>query len=92
MKHISYIAVISKSGDSNYGAHFPDFPGCVTCEDDINRCIKSAAQVLTLHVKGTICDEIVLPCAKSLNAILQDNKDAEDYYTCVRITIPVIGI
>ncbi|MCB9554102.1 MAG: type II toxin-antitoxin system HicB family antitoxin [bacterium] len=47
-----YSALIHKDPDSDYGASFPDFPGCVTAGGDLEELDRMAAEALQLHVDG----------------------------------------
>jgi predicted RNase H-like HicB family nuclease len=38
----SYIAVLHKDADSDYGVDFPDFPGCVTAGETLEEARKMA--------------------------------------------------
>jgi predicted RNase H-like HicB family nuclease len=65
----SYIAVIHKEPDSDYGVSFPDFPGCVTAGSTIDEAKDMAIEALTLHIKGMMEDGESLPQPSSLQNI-----------------------
>ena len=40
----SYIALIRKDPNSDYGVEFPDFPGCVTAAEDLEEVTEMLEQ------------------------------------------------
>lgn len=74
----SYIALIRKERDSDFGVDFADFPGCVTAGATLEEARQMAQEVLELHVQGVVEDGETLPAASSLDTILNDpiNQDA----------------
>jgi len=74
----SYIALIRKEPDSDYGVEFPDFPGCITAGVDLDDARRMAAEALALHIQGMLEDGEPLPAPSKLAAIMHDaaNRDA----------------
>ncbi|WP_291720295.1 type II toxin-antitoxin system HicB family antitoxin [Magnetospirillum sp. 64-120] len=56
-----YPAVIDKNDDSDFGISFPDFPGCVTADPDLQTALNQAAEALSLHVDGMLEDGEAIP-------------------------------
>lgn len=56
-----YSALIHKDPDSDYGASFPDFPGCVTAGADLEELDRMAAEALQLHVDGLVDEGASIP-------------------------------
>jgi predicted RNase H-like HicB family nuclease len=52
----SYIALIPKAADSDYGVDFPDFPGCVTAGRTLEEALRMASEALALHNGGMLDD------------------------------------
>ena len=57
----TYIALLRKDPDSDYGVDFPDFPGCVTAGTDLDEASASAREaglhrVLVLLVTARLGD------------------------------------
>ena len=52
----SYITVVHKDPESDYGVSFPDFPGCVTAGSTIDEAKDMAQQALPFHIKGMLRD------------------------------------
>jgi predicted RNase H-like HicB family nuclease len=50
----TYIALIHKEADSDYGASFPDLPGCVTAGATIDEVLSMAKEALALHIEGML--------------------------------------
>lgn len=71
MKH--YIGIVHQDGDSAYGVHFPDVPGCVSATDREEDLVVSASEALSLHLEGE-----PLPKARSLAEIRRDPEVAND--------------
>jgi predicted RNase H-like HicB family nuclease len=74
----TYIALIHKDADSDFGVSFPDFPGCVTAGSTLDEARANAVEALALHVEGMIEDKIDIPAPSDLDAIMtnRENKDA----------------
>jgi predicted RNase H-like HicB family nuclease len=66
----TYIALIRKETDSDYGVEFPDFPGCVTAGRTLDEARRMAAEALSLHIDGMIADREPIPAPGSLDAIM----------------------
>ncbi|MCL6706205.1 type II toxin-antitoxin system HicB family antitoxin [Pseudomonas sp. R2.Fl] len=57
----TYIGVIHRDEDSDYGVSFPDFPGVVTAGIDLDDACRMAEEALSLHVEGMIEDGEAIP-------------------------------
>ncbi len=68
----SYIALIHKDADSDYGVSFPDLPGCVTAGTDLDDARAMAAEALALHLAGLAEDGEAVPAPSSLEAVMTD--------------------
>ena len=68
-----YIGVVHQDGDSAYGVHFPDVPGCFSAADAIDDLWPNASEALSLHLE----DE-TLSDARPLYAIRADDDVAKD--------------
>jgi predicted RNase H-like HicB family nuclease len=85
----SYIALIRKDADSDFGVDFPDFPGCVSAGATLDEARRMAQEALELHVGGMIADGEELPAPSSLDAIMTDreNNDA----VAMLVTLPEVA-
>lgn len=68
----SYIALIHKDKDSDYGVSFPDFPGCITAGSTIEEAKDMAQEALQFHVQGMLEDDETLPEPSDMDAVMQD--------------------
>lgn len=73
----TYIALIRKDADSDFGVEFPDFPGCVTAGASLDEALAMAREALALHIEGLLEDGAVLPAPATLDQIMEvaDNQD-----------------
>ena len=55
---LSYIALIHKDADSEYGVSFPDLPGCISAGATLDEARAMAAEALAMHLEGLIADAI----------------------------------
>lgn len=62
-------AVVHQEGDSAYGVHFPDVPGCFAAADEQDDLAREAAAALALHLE----DEMA-PTPRSISEI-RNNKN-----------------
>lgn len=72
----SYIALLRKEVDSDFGVDFPDFPGCITAGRTLDEAKDMAAEALAFHVDGMIEDGDTIPGPSSLEAVLADPDNA----------------
>ena len=68
-----YIGVVHQDGDSAYGVHFPDVPGCFSAADEMDDLLANASEALSLHLE----DE-PLPHARSLDTVRADEEVKRD--------------
>ena len=73
----SYIGLIRKDIDSDFGVDFPDFPGCVSAGDTLDEARRMAQEALKLHVGGMVEDGEKLPTPSRLDAIMADAENAD---------------
>ena len=48
----TYIGLVHKDPESDYGVSFPDLPGCVTTGHTFEEAKELAAEALALHLEG----------------------------------------
>ena len=68
MKH--FIAIVHQEGDSAWGVHFPDAPGCFSAADDLNQVLPNAAEALALYF-----DDADVPEPRGIDAIRAEAAD-----------------
>ncbi len=72
----TYIALLRKEKDSDFGVDFPDFPGCITAGESLEEAHIRAREVLKFHIKGMIEDGDPIPAPSSLDDIMADPANA----------------
>ena len=73
----SYIGLIRKDPDSDFGVDFPDFPGCVTAGATLEEARRMAQEALERHVQGMLEDGDELPLPGPLDAIMADPNNGD---------------
>jgi predicted RNase H-like HicB family nuclease len=57
----TYVALIHKDPDSDYGVSFPDLPGCVSAGSTLDEAIAMAKEALAFHIEGLLEDNMNIP-------------------------------
>lgn len=68
-----YIAVVHQDGESAFGLHFPDVPGCFSAADGLDDLLTNASEALALHLDGED-----LPDARPIDAVRADDDVMRD--------------
>ena len=68
-----YIGVVHQDGDSAFGVHFPDVPGCFSAADDMDDLLANASEALSLHL-----EDAPVPHARTLDGVRTDPAVAKD--------------
>jgi len=68
----SYIGLIHKDADSDFGVSFPDFPGVVTAGTNLDDARAMAEEALALHVEGLAEDGEAIPEPSTLEQVMSD--------------------
>ena len=68
-KAYTYLAVVHKDPDSDYGVSFPALPGCVTAGRTWDEAFNNAQEVLALHIEGLL----------SSGVKIEENPKEEDF-------------
>jgi len=63
----TYIAILHKDRDSDFGVSFPDFPGCITSGSTLEEAKEMAREALSFHIEGLQADGSSLPDPMSLD-------------------------
>lgn len=70
-----------------YGVSFPDFPGCTTVADNLDRAVSKAAEVLAFHAEG-LAEDGALPSPRSLSELEDDADFREDASGALLVLVP----
>jgi predicted RNase H-like HicB family nuclease len=73
----SYIGLIRKDADSDFGVDFPDFPGCESAGATLDEARRMAQEALELHIGGVLEDGEALPVPSLLEAVMADPEIAD---------------
>jgi predicted RNase H-like HicB family nuclease len=79
----TYIALIHKDPDGDYGASFPDLPGCVTAAASLDEVLSMAKEALTLHIEDMLENGEQVPVPSPADEI-----DREDALLIAAIDVP----
>jgi len=85
----SYIAVVHKDPSSDFGISFPDFPGCVTAGETIDKAKDMAFEALSGHVKLMTEFGEKIPNPSKLDDIIAD-QDYADAVAFLVVSLPNI--
>lgn len=67
----SFIALIRKDADSDFGVSFPDFPSCTIAGRSLEEAHTFAQEALAIHFEGIKEDGEALPSPSSLCKIMR---------------------
>jgi predicted RNase H-like HicB family nuclease len=86
----SFIGLIHKDADSDFGVSFPDFPGAITAGKTLDEARTMAEEALTLHVEGLTEDREVLPEPSTLEEVMSnpDNRSGVAILVSVKTEQP----
>jgi predicted RNase H-like HicB family nuclease len=73
----TYIALLRKDPDSDYGVDFPDFPGCITAGSALEETRAMAQEALEAHVECMVDLSQTIPEPSSLDVVMADPDNAE---------------
>ena len=68
-----YIGVVHQEGDSSFGIHFPDVPGCFSAADKLDDLLANAGEALALFFEDEPLSE-----ARSMDLVRSDEDVARD--------------
>jgi predicted RNase H-like HicB family nuclease len=96
----TYIALIHKEVDSDFGVSFPDLPGCVTAASSIDEVLSMAKEALALHIEDMLENDEEIPVPTPADKIDRDDAlliaaiDVPDTVKVerVNVTIPAIAL
>ena len=83
----SYIALLRKNPDTDYGVSFPDFPGCITAGSTVEVVRIMAKEALEAHMAFMAEDGDPIPEPGTLDAVLtpEDVRDAIPFMVNVEV-------
>jgi len=86
----SYIALIHKDADSEFGVSFPDLPGCVSVGATLEEARANAEEALLLHIDGIVEDGESIPAPSTLDEVMANpvNRDGAVIIVPLKTTQP----
>lgn len=63
--------VILEHGDSSWGAHVPDLPGCVAAGETRDEALQLIREAIELHIEGLRADGLPVPEPRSEGEIVE---------------------
>ena len=81
----TYIGLLRKDPDSDFGVDFPDFPGCITAGETLEEAQAFAAEALQFHINGMLEDGEAIPEPSGIDAIMADPENAGAVAIIVRV-------
>ncbi len=73
----TYIALLRKDPDSDFGVDFPDFPGCITAGSTLEETRWMAQEALEGHIECMVELGQTIPEPSLLEAVMADPENAE---------------
>ena len=73
----TYIALLRKDSDSDFGVDFPDFPGCITAGSTLEETRMMAQEALEAHIECMLELGQIIPEPSSLDEVMADPENAE---------------
>jgi predicted RNase H-like HicB family nuclease len=73
----TYIALLRKDPDSDFGVDFPDFPGCITAGSTLEQTRLMAQEALEAHIECKIELDQLIPEPSPLDDVMADPENAE---------------
>jgi predicted RNase H-like HicB family nuclease len=73
----TYIALLRKDPDSDFGVDFPDFPGCITAGSTLEETRAMAQEALEAHIECMRELRQMIPEPSSIESIMADPENAE---------------
>lgn len=82
----SYIGLIRKDSDSDFGVDFPDFPGCVSAGSTLDDAREMAKEALLGHIACMLEDGEVLPAPSLLDDIMSDPENRDGSPVVIKVS------
>jgi len=82
----SYIGVIHRAADSEFGVSFPDFPGVTAAGTNLDDARTVAQEALALHLAGLTEGGAALPEPSTLDEVMSDpdRRDGVAILVCIK--------
>lgn len=86
----SYIGLIHKAADGDFGVTFPDFPGVITAGTTLDDARCAAQEALAFHIAGLAENGEATPVPSTLEDVMSDpdNRDGVAILMCIKTEQP----
>jgi predicted RNase H-like HicB family nuclease len=84
----TYIAIIHKDPESDYGVSFPDFPGCITAGATLDEAKDMAGEALMGHIRCLLEDGEEIPPPSLLETVMAIPDFADGVAFLVSVSLP----
>jgi predicted RNase H-like HicB family nuclease len=85
---VYFPALIEKDEDSDFGASFPDFPGCVSAGETLEEAVLGAQEALAGHVALMVADGDELPKPTPLGEVAQERETSTGTIRLIPLVMP----
>ncbi len=82
----SYIGLIHKGAEGDFGVTFPDFPSVITAGTTLDDARSAAQEALALHISGLAENGGAIPTPSTLEDVMSDpdNRNGVAILMCIR--------
>ena len=63
--------VIVEQGDTGWGAHVPDLPGCIAAAESRDEVLELIREAMELHIQGLKEDGLPIPQPRSKSEVIE---------------------
>ena len=85
MKHYSYLVIVERTPESDWGTWVPDLPGCVAVTKTIDAALRMIHKAIEMHLQGMRDDGHRPPRPKLRSVRPRLNKSGCEFYATVRV-------
>jgi predicted RNase H-like HicB family nuclease len=82
----SYIGLIHRAADGDFGVTFPDFPGVISAGTTLDNARSAAQEALALHIAGLAENGEAIPVPSTLEDVMSDagNRHGVAILMCIK--------
>ena len=84
----TYIGLLRKDSESDFGVSFPDFPGCVTAGATLEEARELSVEALAFHIEGMLEDGDKIPSPALLDDVMGDEENHDAVAFLVDVADP----
>jgi predicted RNase H-like HicB family nuclease len=84
-----YPVYVHKDPDSAYGVTFPDFPGCFSAAEDLERLAAMAQEAVEVHLEG---EDVEVPTPSAIEELAADPTYKGGFWMVIDIDLTKVNI